>query len=67
KGFIRRQLGSVLRTKSIPDLRFHYDDAAESADRMEDLIEQARDKDRELRGEPESPGSEPPTSEPPGA
>ena len=55
KGFIRRQLGSVLRTKSIPDLRFQYDDAAESADRIEDLIEQARDKDRELRGDDDPP------------
>lgn len=51
KGFIRRQVASILRTKTVPDLRWIYDDSVVESERMEDLIEQAREKDRKIRGE----------------
>jgi len=54
-GFIRRQMGSVLRTKTIPDLRWVYDDSVASAESMENLIAQARERDAAIRGDAAAP------------
>lgn len=65
KGFIRKQLGRVLRTRTIPDLRFVPDGTMADAERIDELIAEARRKDRAVRGEtkPEDP---PPASSEPG-
>ncbi|HJZ69139.1 MAG TPA: 30S ribosome-binding factor RbfA [Blastocatellia bacterium] len=39
-GFIRHQLGAVLRMKHTPELRFVYDDADLRAARIEELLSQ---------------------------
>ncbi|MEM8712977.1 MAG: 30S ribosome-binding factor RbfA [Planctomycetota bacterium] len=62
-GFIRRQMASILRTKTVPQLKWVYDDSVASAEAMEDLIASARQRDAEIRGEgsaeaEENPGAE---------
>lgn len=52
-GFIRRQVGSVLEIRSIPELRFVHDDTIAGAARIEDLIEEAKHRDSEIRGDGE--------------
>ena len=51
KGFIRRQVSGVLRTRTTPELRFLPDDTAVESKRMDDLIAEARRKDEQIRGE----------------
>ena len=57
KGFIRRQVSGVLRTRTTPELRFLPDDTAVESKRMDDLIAEARRKDEQIRGE--TPGEQP--------
>lgn len=47
-GFVRRQVGRVLKTRRIPDLKWIYDDSIERAARMQDVIREALDKDRAI-------------------
>lgn len=44
-GFLRRALGRQLTLRSVPELRFFYDDLQERGNRIEALIEQARAQD----------------------
>lgn len=46
KGFLRTQLGRLLRLRSIPTLHFIYDTTAESGERLSSLIDQAIASDR---------------------
>jgi len=57
-GFVRKQVGRVLKTKSIPELRFVSDDTLSDAEEMDEMISKALHKDREIRGE--GPGDEEP-------
>jgi ribosome-binding factor A len=50
-GFVRRQLGRVLETRTIPALTWTYDPSAEEAANMTKLIAEARRRDEEIRGE----------------
>ena len=61
KGFIRRQLGRVLRTRRIPQLSWIYDDAIEEAARVEAAIQRALERDRELSAK--APGDTDPDAE----
>ena len=38
--FLRRQIGSRLRLKRAPELKFFYDDAVEGQDRIEQLLKE---------------------------
>ncbi|MEC8511332.1 MAG: 30S ribosome-binding factor RbfA [Planctomycetota bacterium] len=58
KGFIRRQVSGVLRTRTTPDLRFLPDDTAQESKRMDDLIAEARRRDEQIRGEESRMGEE---------
>jgi ribosome-binding factor A len=53
-GFIKYQLGAVLRLKRTPELHFVYDETAETAARIEELlsqeVEKAREREREEAG-----------------
>jgi ribosome-binding factor A len=40
--FLRRQLGSRLRLKRIPELEFHYDESIAGQDRIEQLLNNIR-------------------------
>jgi len=64
-GFIRKQLGRVLRTRRIPRLTWAYDDSIEYQENMEAAIQRALARDREVNPDahPESEGE--PESAPP--
>jgi ribosome-binding factor A len=47
-GFVRKQVGRVLRTRYIPALRWIYDDSIEHAARMHRTIQEALEKDRAI-------------------
>ncbi len=63
-GFIRKQVGRVLETRSLPVLRFLEDTTASDAEQMDDMITQALRKDRQIRGQDEAP-AEPPSQDDP--
>lgn len=50
-GFIQRQVAGVLRTRTVPRLRWVYDDSIAEAARMDQVIREARERDRRIRGE----------------
>jgi len=47
-GFIRKQVGRVLKTRRIPVLRWIYDDSIELAAKMQATIQEALEKDRAI-------------------
>lgn len=47
-GFVKKQIGRVLQTRRIPDLKWIYDDSIERAARMHDVIAEALEKDRAI-------------------
>ncbi len=47
-GFIRKQVGRVLKTRRIPRLTWIYDDSIEIAERMDESISSALQRDREI-------------------
>jgi len=47
-GFIRKQVGRVLKTRRIPALRWIYDDSSEIAARMNRTIQDALEHDRTI-------------------
>jgi ribosome-binding factor A len=60
-GFIRHQLGLVLRMKKIPDLHFVYDQTLETAARIEQLLseEVSKANERDALEVPDLDGSRP--------
>ena len=50
-GFIRKQLGRVLRTRRIPRLSWIYDDSIEFQENIEEAIARALHRDREINPE----------------
>ena len=49
-GFIQRQIARVLETRTVPHLRWVYDESLEHADEIDRLIREARKRDAEIRG-----------------
>ena len=45
-GRLRRSLGSALRLKRVPELRFVYDEGADAADRVEQLLSEIEQEKR---------------------
>lgn len=55
-GFIRRELGSALKLRHTPELHFVYDQTADSAARIEQILKEESDKLRDQdRDDNESP------------
>jgi ribosome-binding factor A len=54
-GFVRRQLGRVLETRTIPALAWEYDPSSEDAANISKLINEARRRDEAIRGEQAAP------------
>lgn len=54
-GFVRRQVARVLETRTVPKLRFVFDDTIEEASRMDQLIREARERDLEISSSGEEP------------
>ncbi len=52
-GFIQRQVAGVLRTRTMPRLRWVYDDTIAEAARLDTLIAEARERDRRINPNPE--------------
>ena len=52
--FLRRQIGSRLRLKRVPELRFLYDESIASQDRIEQLLNEIRaaDGDTDINDDP---------------
>jgi ribosome-binding factor A len=40
RSYLQGELGRRLRTKKVPELRFHFDDTDDRADRVEELLRQ---------------------------
>lgn len=47
-GFIQRQVGRILETRTMPHLTWHFDDSIEKAAALDQLIAEARRTDQEL-------------------
>ena len=45
RNFIRQTMGSKLALKYIPQLQFYFDDSAENAQKISDLIKKIKDND----------------------
>jgi ribosome-binding factor A len=60
--FLRRQIGSRLRLRRTPDLTFEYDEAIAGQDRIEQLLNEIRERDAQAKPEPvadpDTPGSD---------
>ena len=50
-GFVRKQVGRVLKTRRIPQIRWIYDDAAERQEEIERAITSALQTDRDINPE----------------
>lgn len=57
-GFLRTQLARELSTRTVPDLRFSYDEAAQRGRDLEQLIDAAVARDETGSGSPGSDGSQ---------
>ena len=57
-GFLRRELGRVLRIRRIPELRFLYDETLDSASRIESLLRELREEETEDEAGGEAAGRE---------
>lgn len=59
RGFVQRQVAGILRTRTVPRLRWEFDASIEDAARMDVLIREARERDKALRDQappdPEDP------------
>jgi len=45
KGFLRREIGKVLRMRYVPDLLFRFDESVEYGSRIESLLKQIHETD----------------------
>lgn len=61
--YLRRQIGSRIRLRRVPELQFFYDQAVEHQDRIEQILIELK-HEREANAEPAS-GDAPASAEPP--
>lgn len=59
-GFVKKQVGRVLKTRRIPALRWIYDDSIERAAQMHDTIQAALERDRAINPAAHSDVATPP-------
>ncbi|GGD07627.1 30S ribosome-binding factor RbfA [Halopseudomonas salina] len=52
-GFLRMQLGKVMKLRSVPQLHFHYDESVRRGVHLSSLIERAVAEDREHQSDGE--------------
>jgi len=62
-GFLRRKLAAAMTTRSVPQLRFYYDDSAEQGAKLSALIDDAMatnttQSDTATQGDPAEPDGE---------
>ncbi len=46
RGFLRRELGKIMKTRTVPELHFKCDDSLQKGDRIEELLFRARQGDQ---------------------
>ena len=46
RGFLRREIGTELKLRVVPDLHFTYDEAIDRGERIEQLLRQVHDEER---------------------
>jgi ribosome-binding factor A len=56
-GFLRSQLARQLSTRTVPELRFRFDEAAQRGRDLEQLIDTAVARDATGSGSPDADGS----------
>jgi len=49
-GFMRRQIGQRLRLRRAPEIHFHFDESVGHQDRVEQLLKEIADEQREREG-----------------
>jgi ribosome-binding factor A len=52
RGFLRREIGTELKLRVTPELRFSYDEAIDNGERIEQLLRQVHDEERTQHPEP---------------
>ncbi|HIF41062.1 MAG TPA: 30S ribosome-binding factor RbfA [Planctomycetes bacterium] len=57
RGFVQRQVASILRTRTTPTLRWEYDPSIAAASQMEQLIQDVQTRDEQIRLSNDGPGS----------
>ena len=50
-GFLRSELGRMIKLRTIPQLRFHFDASVKRGRQLDQLISQARKKDHDQSGD----------------
>jgi ribosome-binding factor A len=65
-GFFRRQIGSRLQLRRVPELEFRFDESIAHQDRIEQILRDIHEEDAQRAAESGSPGSESgsPTADP---
>jgi ribosome-binding factor A len=58
RGYLRHEIGMELKLRVTPDLRFTYDEAIDRGERIEQLIRQVHEEDREARASQGRAGGE---------
>ncbi len=62
-GFVRKQVGRVLQTRRIPQIRWEYDESVELQIRMESAIAEAIAKDQRINPKAHGEGRQPEAAE----
>jgi ribosome-binding factor A len=65
-GFFRRQIGSRLQLRRVPELEFRFDESIAHQDRIEQILRDIHEEDAQRAAESGSPGSDSgsPTADP---
>jgi ribosome-binding factor A len=58
RGFLRREVGSELKLRVVPNLSFTYDEAIDRGERIDQLIRQVHDQEKEREAPPAAEGDE---------
>ena len=56
RGFLRREIASELRLRVTPELHFSYDEAIDRGERIEQLIRQVHDEEKDRQDAPAEEG-----------
>jgi len=64
-GFVQREVAKIMKTRTIPELRFAFDESIAGAIRIHNLIDRVNAETREKPGEDSSPPETPPAPESP--
>ena len=58
RGFLRREVGSELKLRVVPNLSFTYDEAIDRGERIDQLIREVHNQEKEREAPPAAEGDE---------